>query len=443
MTADDRLRDLLDDAVRDVEPTDRLAEIRLRTRSTTRRHGWYAGGSALLAAAAVVTVAVVTFERSGVEPAPTDPVPSVGPATGGLPPAPGSVPGGTAQAVYYVGETPLGPRLFREYRSLPPERADDVVALATTDSATDPDYRTLWPSALDGWASRGTAAGGSLSVRLPAALVDAPAGMTGDEARLAVQQVVLTVQAAAGQVAPVAFLLPGGAAAPTVLGLPVPAGGTDRDSSLLADVNVSDPVEGTRVGEAFTARGVAAGPVSWQLLDADGGVAAEGTARADGAGARRPWSVVVDVAGLPPGGYRFVAQHTDPTREPEEREQTTDTRTVVVEDQASATDGTELVTVAPADDLAVRSPVDPVSPAEGSAHAAGSGVEASGWGNGSEGTSSCRLLDDRARQPSVDVDLTGVAPGDHALRCDDDGPRAGTEGRGSDADTRTITVTAG
>ena len=95
---DDDLRDLLTDAVSDVEPAYRLGEIQARVHRPARR-GWYAAGGAILAAAAVVTAVSVVNDD--------------GPRRG--------TPAADAQrtaALYFVGDTPAGPRLYREFQKV-------------------------------------------------------------------------------------------------------------------------------------------------------------------------------------------------------------------------------------------------------------------------------------------------------------------------------------
>ncbi len=97
------LRELLTDAVSDVEPAHRLSEIRARTARPDRRPRWYvAGGAVLAAAAAVTTFAVVT--NLGDDDTAPDPTPD---PTRGV----------EVQTVpaYFIGDTPQGPRLFREF----------------------------------------------------------------------------------------------------------------------------------------------------------------------------------------------------------------------------------------------------------------------------------------------------------------------------------------
>ncbi|MCC5671699.1 GerMN domain-containing protein [Kocuria rhizophila] len=104
----------------------------------------------------------------------------------------------TEQApVYWVGTGDQAGYLFREFRT--PETTDvaDPVARAaitvTASSPSDPDYRTLW-TAVD---SVGTSVSpsGTVTVDLPAAAVAAQ--LSEEDARMALQQMVYTVSAAA------------------------------------------------------------------------------------------------------------------------------------------------------------------------------------------------------------------------------------------------------
>ncbi len=166
MTAD--LHDLLEDAVSDVEPRDRLPEIRRRTRRARRRRVGALGVVAAGLATAVVAVGAVVLTHDGTRR-------GTGPDTA-------AEPGTHVAALYFIGDTPQGPRLFREFRSVPDADgfASELAALGRPD---DPDYRT----AVD-----------------PEALPD----VVGDDGRyellvdrglspLAVQQLVFTLTAAA------------------------------------------------------------------------------------------------------------------------------------------------------------------------------------------------------------------------------------------------------
>src|SRR4051812_43876629 len=110
------LSTLLRDAVSDVEPADRLAEIRQATAGRPSRFRWYAAGGTVLAVSAAVTaIAVVTSPSA---PKAEDP----GPAAPSVEPSPRT----HALAVYYVGDTPHGPRLFREFHQV--AGGDDLAA---------------------------------------------------------------------------------------------------------------------------------------------------------------------------------------------------------------------------------------------------------------------------------------------------------------------------
>ncbi|MEI5674530.1 MULTISPECIES: Gmad2 immunoglobulin-like domain-containing protein [unclassified Nocardioides] len=299
----DDLHALLDDAVADVEPADRLGEIRARTRRPARRPGRYAVGAAVLATAATVaTVATVVVVTDG--PA-SDPEVAAGPDPSVLVP------------VYFVGETPRGARLFREFDRVPgDDRGAAALALLQAEPS-DPDYRTAWQpgSLLDVTLTNGT-----IVVRLG---TGAPGGADGD---LSVQQVVHTVQAALQSRAPVQLVLRDG----DLVDRPV----TARPAlDVLSHVNISDPTEGRVVSGSFTARGVASSPeatVPWELRRGDE-VVRDGFATAEGWLDRLyPWETTVDVSGLEPGEYTFVTRTADESGG-EGPGPDVDTRTVVVE----------------------------------------------------------------------------------------------------------------
>ncbi|MBM7509975.1 Gmad2 immunoglobulin-like domain-containing protein [Nocardioides sp. 31GB23] len=340
---DAELARLLGEAVDDVEPTDRLDEIRARTASPGPQRRWvYAGGAALAAAAAVTAVAVLgpgstptsapdPADRPSATPTPsTDPPPTstTAPTT---PPVAESV----TAAVYYLGDTPRGPRLYREFQAVP---GDGFVPLAPAVRAAvegdpdDPDYRSPWA----GTGATLTGATGDaelVTVDLAGDLRLRPVGLDPAEAALAVEQVVRTAQAAVGSAAPVQLLLDG-ERTDQLLGVPVAeplAQGEDLD--VLALVSISDPAEGQQVEGTFTARGRASSfeaTVPWEVRDATGAVVLDGFSTAEGWMERLyPWEARIDVSGLEPGRYTFVAMTSDPS-DGESGGPMTDTRTIVV-----------------------------------------------------------------------------------------------------------------
>jgi hypothetical protein len=100
--------------------------------------------------------------------------------------------------VYWVGVADGGQRLFREFRDAPSGTgiADPIgaaAALMTAGAPQDPDYRTLW-APVDRVGSA-TSPDGTITVDMPAHAFRAD--LTDEDARLAVQQLVHTVTAAA------------------------------------------------------------------------------------------------------------------------------------------------------------------------------------------------------------------------------------------------------
>lgn len=320
---DERMRELLTDAVSDVEPTHRLDEIRASVAEPSQRSRWYvAGGTVLATAAAATAFAVVTNlddDRTAPDPAP-DPTEAI--ETRAVP-------------AYYIGETPHGPRLYREFANVDAtvprlEAALDLIE----DGAADPDYTTAWgPDSFEGASVRGEVIYVDLADE---SLHDRPADMSEAEAALAIEQVIYTVQGALNQGRlPVQFRLNDNPIN-EVYGVPTAEPVSEGDwLDVLAMVSISDPAEGAHVGDGFTARGVASSfeaTVPWQVRDGSGAVVLQYSAQAEGwEGRLYPWETEIDVSGLDPGTYTFVALTDDPTGGGEGPGPTYDTRTIVVE----------------------------------------------------------------------------------------------------------------
>jgi hypothetical protein len=327
---DETLTRLVTDAVADVEPTERLDEIRGRiaaTASTSRRHLFIAGGSVLAAAAAVVAVALVTvaLNQPSAEAPPTDdPTRVIDTPT----------PSAHTVAVYYVGDTGRGPRLFREFRT-ETGPADLGEALDLLGKAPlDPDYRSLWPA--------GSFAGGEVRgdvihvVIADAALHDRPASMTAQEAALAIQQVIFSVQGVVGDRLAVQFRL-GDNPVNEVLGQNTSEALSNAEPvDVLSLMSVTYPTEGAVVSGSFVAEGVNNGyeaTMNWRIEDADDTVVLDGFATAEGWMGTELFSWEtdpIDVSGLAPGTYEFVALNPDPS-DGEGFRPDTDTRSIIVE----------------------------------------------------------------------------------------------------------------
>ena len=284
--------DLLHDAVDGVEPADRIDEIRERVASPSRaaRPWWYAAGGVVLATAATVTAFALL---GGDDPGADHDHVATSPETFLVP-------------AYFLGDTPRGERLFREFDEAPGDDALQAALDRIERPAADPDYRTPWTTTSFGDVM---VMDGVIHVEVRDAVLDDP---------LAVQQVVYTLQGALGEQ------------------LPVSLGDTDHraepQNDVLGLVSISDPAEGEAYRGFLTARGRAnsfEATVGWEIRDEQGEVVRRGSTMAEGAYDRLyPWEVRIDLSGLPLGFYTFVAMTDDPATEPPGPD--TDTRTIIV-----------------------------------------------------------------------------------------------------------------
>lgn len=229
---------------------------------------------------------------------------------------------GRSVAVYLVGDTPRGERLYPELHRVAEDDAllgvaDLLVAPASVRSPGDPDYRSLWPT---GRFASVALRGGAFVVGLPDESWTQAAGLTPGQASLAVQQLVYTLRSAAGASGrglPVRAEV-GGRPARTLLGVTVGDGITsERELDVLALASITAPAEGATVDDVFTASGRASSfeaTVPWTVEDDAGSVLLEGYSNADGWVDRLyPWTTRVDVSSLEPGRYRFVVRTDDPS----------------------------------------------------------------------------------------------------------------------------------
>ena len=237
----------------------------------------------------------------------------------------------TTVPVYFVGDTPQGQRLFREFRKVEADNpAAEALALMTAGDTLDPDYSTLYPS---GTFTSVEIGDDKITVGLPdESWTTAPDGMSDDQARLAAQQLVYTVQGIAQKRLPVAIELDGAPADLFGLGGEV---SNDPEIDVRALVNVTTPEEGASVSGTFTASGVSSSfeaTTPWEIREggADGKVVQKGFATADGwMDKLYPWETDVDVSDLPAGDYTFVAMTDDPS-EGEGGGPTVDTKSITI-----------------------------------------------------------------------------------------------------------------
>ena len=222
--------------------------------------------------------------------------------------------GEVTAAVYYVGDTErAGPRLFREFRRTSGEAVPATLELLST-APLDPDYRTAWqPGQL-----RGVVTGGDLiEVEVDPGVQARPSGMSGAEAKAALQQVVYSLQAATQTRLPVVFVA-GDERLGQVLGVPTgkPVGNGSM-LQVLNHVSLTSPEQGATSGDRLAVSGVGnsfEANLGWEIRRGDK-VVDDGFATMAGWMEDKlfPFELAVDVSGLAPGDYTFWVTTDDPT----------------------------------------------------------------------------------------------------------------------------------
>jgi hypothetical protein len=238
---------------------------------------------------------------------------------------------------YFVGETPQGPRLFREFRKVESDNPlEEAAALVTAGDVLDGDYRTLFASNAISSISFSDGAGAIVVQLADDSWAARPGGMTKRDARLAVQQLVYTLQGVQQSRSPVLFQVDADPA--PVFGIDTSGGVTAApELDVLALVSVTTPEEGSTVSGSFTASGVASSfeaTVPWEIRQGDslGPVVKQGFSTAEGwMDKLYPWETEVDVSDLEPGTYSFVALTDDPSGGAEGAGPTEDSKTITVE----------------------------------------------------------------------------------------------------------------
>ena len=240
---------------------------------------------------------------------------------------------GTAVPLYFAGDGPGGaPRLFREFQRVP---GDPLTAAARVIAGggepEDPDYRTLWPQVE---IAAVTATDGVLLVEIPSdGFTERPDGMTRREARMALQQLVYTLQGVQQERVPVQVLRDSGPT--TLFGIdtsePFTAASALRTLNL---VSITSPAEGDTVtGDTLTVTGVAnsfeaSGPC--RLLQDGQELALEGYQAEGWMGDRLfPFEVDLPLDGVS-GEVVVQCETDDPSGGAEGNGPSVDTRTITV-----------------------------------------------------------------------------------------------------------------
>ena len=213
-----------------------------------------------------------------------------------------------AVALYYLRDTGrTGPRLYREFHSLPVSADDpvgDAVEAMLTEEPDDGDYTSLWA---DGTSVHSvTVDGTTATVDLSAEAKQSGGGSAFEQATL--QQLVHTVTAADTSVRSVRLLVDG-APVETLWGAADASEPMSRGpaAEVLGPVWLLTPTEGGSIARGATFGGEASvfeATVSWAWVQGDTVVAEGFSTAAEGAPGRGAWEATVDV---PPGDYELRA----------------------------------------------------------------------------------------------------------------------------------------
>jgi hypothetical protein len=301
----DDLGTLMREAVEHVDPMPRQRELWDGVNVATKRRTRNRTVGGLLAAAVLVTGGVVaaTHQHSGHEVSPSGPPRAVDRSSARF-----------VYGIYYVGQTPYGPRLYREFRAGSAKDKNLADALSLLEATpVDPDYQTSWH---DGQLLGATVVNGVIDVEVDPSTTGPLEGVPGSD--LVVQQAIYTLQGVVGDRLPVQFMANGSPVA-EVFGVPTGEPLTQApELDVLALVSISDPSDRRVVEDYFSARGVASsfeGNVPWQLEAPDGTVVEHGNATSFGSEDHLyPWATGhIDVSGLDPGEYTFKVMTDDPS----------------------------------------------------------------------------------------------------------------------------------
>lgn len=255
-----------------------------------------------------------------------------GTATGG-----GSTSGGGSGSAtvtvpaYFAASTPQGGRLFREFQAV--DAADplgEAAALVVDGDSLDPDYTTAFPSGSFADVTWSAGAGAFVVTLADDSWTTRPKDMSPAGAKLAVQQLVYTLQGVQQRRDPVIVQL--GHDPVPLFGIDT-AHGLHNDPSALGLVNITSPEQGVTIsGGTLDASGVAnsfEANVVWEIRSGSTKVL-DGYATADGwMDKLYPWQKSIDISSLAPGDYTFVARTDDPS-DGEGAGPTEDTKTFTV-----------------------------------------------------------------------------------------------------------------
>jgi hypothetical protein len=241
---------------------------------------------------------------------------------------------GTAVPVYFITDSPAGPRLVREFHRVDGDPLLEAARLvAGGGQPTDPDYRTLWPEVE---ISSVTPTDGVLLVEVPGdGFTSRPDGMSKREARLAVQQLVYTLQGVQQERSPVVIHREDGITSTFDL----PADQEHQQASALKTlnhVNITSPEEGTTAsGDTLTVSGVANSFEANVICEVRRGDEALQTVPITAEGWMEdklfPFEGEIPLSGIEPGEAQLQCSTDDPSGGAEGPGAYTDTKTITVD----------------------------------------------------------------------------------------------------------------
>jgi hypothetical protein len=216
--------------------------------------------------------------------------------------------------VFYVVDTPSGPRLSEELRTVPSHGKLAAALTQLQQPPADPDYRTYYHPGDFGSV---TFDGNAYTVQLTNTDLEKAGALSPSQATLAAQQLAYTLDTVAqGQGAPTRVVVDGKPV--TLFGLSTDPGIVPGPQlKTLSLSTVLTPMQGQQVSGQLKASGMASAVeanVTWSIKDSSGKVVKKGFATAAGwQGGVYPWHTTIDVSALPAGSYVFSASSGDPS----------------------------------------------------------------------------------------------------------------------------------
>ena len=217
-------------------------------------------------------------------------------------------------AAYYLGDTPGGSRLYREFHQAHGPDAATAAVRAAINGGLDPDYNSPW-APVETATARGDKDLVTVDLLAPdPAQLQRPVEMEEYTAWLALEQLMRTAQGAlkAGR-APVQFLV-NGKHINQIFGVPASEPlANAKDEDVLAHVWVNTPAHGATVHAGDTVEGLAASfeaNVTWELRQGST-VVKKGSTTAEECCRMAPYSF--ELPDVPAGVYTLVVSEDDPS----------------------------------------------------------------------------------------------------------------------------------